>query len=109
SWGCRVVVADSSAAALRGLAAQRAIPEAIVADYRLAAGETGLDAIKQIRAFARWEVPAVVVSGEDSFQSLDARSTLLPWLMKPVRPARLRAVLMEILRPEEQAPGPRLG
>jgi len=73
-------------------------PAAIVADYRLGDG-TGLEAIRAIRSAAGREVPAVVVTGETGGDSLRAiRATRLPHLQKPVPPARLRAVLLEMLR-----------
>jgi signal transduction histidine kinase/ActR/RegA family two-component response regulator len=98
SWGCRVVRADSLAAALEGLERLGRTPAAIVADYRLADG-SGLDAIRAIRSAAGRDVPAVVVTGETGAESLRAiRATRLPHLQKPVPPARLRAVLLEMLR-----------
>lgn len=100
SWGCRVVPADSLAAALDALSRVGVAPAAIVADYRLGDG-TGLEAIRAIRSAAGREVPAVVVTGETGGESLRAiRATRLPHLQKPVPPARLRAVLLEMLRSE---------
>lgn len=99
SWGCRVLLADSTAAALEALERSGCAPEAIVADYGLGADDTGLEAIRAIRAFAGADVPAVVVSGESGIGGMPAlRASGVPLLPKPVAPAKLRALLAELLR-----------
>ncbi|MGE5503078.1 MAG: response regulator [Actinomycetota bacterium] len=69
-------------------------PDAIVADYRLRHGRTGIEAICAIRAAADRLVPALVVTGDTSLawksQAADAR---LPVLQKPVSPSSLVAAV----------------
>lgn len=99
SWGCRVSVAHDIAAATDSLSTVGGPPDAIIADYRLGAAETGLDAIERIRLLSGIDVPAVLVSGEAARDSLRAiRESGLRYLPKPVPPAKLRALLAELLR-----------
>ena len=84
------------------MAAGDEAPEAIIADYRLGEGENGVDVVQRVRNLAGREVPAVVVSGETAQDSVRAiRASGLPFLPKPVPPARLRALLGELLRPRD--------
>ncbi|RIL08049.1 MAG: hypothetical protein DCC71_00940 [Proteobacteria bacterium] len=99
SWGCRVTPARSVAAATDALSPGAAPPDLIIADYRLGDAETGIDAIERIRRATGVDVPAVLVSGESGRDSLVAiRASGLRHLAKPVPPARLRALLAELLR-----------
>jgi signal transduction histidine kinase/ActR/RegA family two-component response regulator len=101
SWGCRVSVAHGLAAATDALSSDGGPPDAIIADYRLGEAETGLDVIERIRFLSGVEVPAVLVSGEAAREPLGAiRDSGLRYLPKPVPPAKLRALLAELLRRE---------
>jgi signal transduction histidine kinase/ActR/RegA family two-component response regulator len=102
SWGYGVVRAESLEQALANLARSGRAPSVIVADYRLGSA-TGLDAIRAIRGAAGRAVPAVVVTGESGSEPLDAiRASALPFLRKPVPPAKLRALIDELLRGESR-------
>lgn len=99
SWGCRVTVAHDMTAATDALSNDAGPPDAIIADYRLGTAETGLDVIARVRSLSGVEVPAVLVSGEAARESLRAiRESGLRHLSKPVPPAKLRALLSELLR-----------
>ncbi len=92
SWGCECIVvanADDALLALGGRA-----PDAMIVDWRLAAGATGFGAIERIRAAFRTAIPAVIVSGA-SFPDDLARikASGMPLLHKPVAPAKLRSTL----------------
>ena len=69
--------------------------DAIVADYRLGAEETGLDAIEVLRA-AGLSCPALLISGDESAPPTGPEA--LPMLRKPVMPFQLRAALSALLR-----------
>ncbi len=98
-WGCDVVVGKSVEDALDGLLNLARTPDAIMADYCLGNGQTGIQAIGAIRANTGAEIPAVVVTGETTAGVLEEiASKNLPHLVKPVRPHQLRAVLVELLR-----------
>jgi len=92
--GAKVTSASSLPAARVALDAAGA-PEAMVVDYDLGGGETGLQFVDLVRA--RGGNPSVVlVSGSTSPDAIAAlRSSGLPWLTKPVDPQALRATLIQ--------------
>jgi len=96
SWGCDFVGAADADGAL--LAVDGRAPDAIVADWRLASGATGGDAIARIRgAFGR-PIPAVIVSGAGAPDDLARiKAAGVPLLHKPVAPAKLRSTLAFLL------------
>ncbi|MDJ0865297.1 MAG: hybrid sensor histidine kinase/response regulator [Myxococcota bacterium] len=101
-WGCRVIAAASLADLRDSLERLAEPPDAILADYRLAGDETGLDAIAWLRAHTGLRIPAAIVTGETAAPELEAiRSHGLRSVTKPLRPFRLRALLLELLRDGE--------
>jgi CheY-like chemotaxis protein/anti-sigma regulatory factor (Ser/Thr protein kinase) len=99
SWGCEVLVAQDSEDLLAGLESRGRAPEILLADYRLANGATGIQAIEEMRE--RWgsDLAALVITGETSRETADElRRNGLIHLTKPVPPHKLRAVLLELMR-----------
>lgn len=100
SWGCRVLVTDSEEAVLPRIAAHR--PDLIIADYRLADGHTGIQAIKRLRERLGAAIPAFLISGDTAPERLrDASEQGFQLLHKPVAPMRLRAMLNRLLKARE--------
>lgn len=98
-WGYRVVIAESEGEAVERLAALDERPHAILADYRLREGRTGVQAIERIRALVGAGVPGVIITGDTSIDGLrDARANGLTILQKPVLPPHLQAVLGKAVR-----------
>jgi signal transduction histidine kinase len=103
SWGCRVLATDSEEAALARIAAHR--PDLVIADYRLADGRTGIQAIKRLRERLGEAVPAFLISGDTAPERLrDASQQGFQLLHKPVAPMRLRAMLNQLLKAREAMP-----
>jgi two-component system, sensor histidine kinase len=98
-WDCRVVDGGSAAELLQRLP-DAAVPDALVADLRLADGRHGLTEQAQLQAAWPRTVPVLWVSGE-SAPGLPAGASLLT---KPVSPARLRAWLEQSLPDRLEAP-----
>ena len=95
-YGADVSATSSIAAACAAIDASGA-PEAMVIDYDLGAGATGLQFIETVRARGA-NPPAVLVSGSTSPDAVTAlRNSGLPWLTKPVDPRALRATLIEAM------------
>lgn len=66
-------------------------PDFIVADYRLAEGQTGTQAICVLRQAFGHDIPGLLVTGETSIETLrDAASTGFPLLRKPVGSRQLQ-------------------
>jgi signal transduction histidine kinase len=105
SWGCRVVAVDDLQGALAAVGGDWA-PQALLSDYRLRQGETGIEAIRQLRLVLGRAVPAGLMSGDTDPALMQAcRDANLPLLHKPVRPAKLRALLRRLA----QGTGTQLG
>ncbi len=99
SWGCRVLPASSTQEACEAIALRGLAPDAILADYRLGELDNGLDAIAAIRTACGRAVPAAVLTGETTDGvGRRIRERGLAQLVKPIAPARLRALLTELTR-----------
>jgi CheY-like chemotaxis protein len=98
AWGCEVYGAPSGAELMVQLARHGARPDLIVSDQQLPNGEYGLLVIDQLRDRYGRGIPALLVTGHPS-QALQAAAAelRLPILSKPVRPAKLRAVVQGLL------------
>ena len=104
SWRCSVVSAASGTEALAELRGTSRRPDAIVSDYRLADGKTGIDAIERLRSALGAAIPAFLISGDTSLERLrDARVSGYHLLHKPVPPMTLRAMLNRLLKAPARA------
>ncbi|MDZ7920621.1 ATP-binding protein [Rhodoferax sp.] len=93
SWGCVVNAAATVAQALDFVNAYAA-PDVVLSDFRLGEARNGLDVIAMVRAHARRDIPACLMSGDtDAGLIQAARDAGLTLLHKPVRPAKLRSFL----------------
>jgi len=73
-------------------------PDVIVTDYNLQESRTGLDVISYVRKKTDKDIPALVVTGENEvgiFSSIESAG--VSYMKKPVKPARLRAILSHML------------
>ena len=99
-WGCESVIAATGVGALAGLAQAGRPPDIIVSDYRLRERENGIDVIAQIREHYSMDIPGVLVSGDTGPELLrEAKEKGLRMLHKPVRPAKLRALIEHLVNP----------
>jgi signal transduction histidine kinase/CheY-like chemotaxis protein len=98
SWGADVVAFPSHAACIAWLAAAGdrpgARPDLLIADYRLEAGRDGFEVVAAMRAAFGRALPAVIVTGSlMSDQEAQAHAHDVHLLLKPVVPAKLRAMI----------------
>lgn len=104
-WGFEVVVADSAEDAVRKARppnARNGPPRAIVADYRLRDGETGMEAIEAVRKLCGRAIPSIVVTGDTGIDRLHAiHATGAVVLHKPVPPRDLRRTLTAIIAKDD--------
>ena len=97
-WGAQVCGAGSGGAVLAALGELGRYPDLIVADYRLAGGALGTDAVARLRAELGQQIPAVLISGDASAEAFAAmRSTAPDVLLKPVLPDELHQVAERLL------------
>jgi signal transduction histidine kinase/CheY-like chemotaxis protein len=99
-WGCEAVFAASGDQLLRELDGR--IPDVLICDYRLPRGESGIEVISCVRAACGKSIPALLISGDTSPKLVRAaESAGYPLLHKPVRPAKLRALVTHLLTKQE--------
>jgi signal transduction histidine kinase/CheY-like chemotaxis protein len=98
-WGCRVLKGADLAEAMAALAASRLEPDGLLVDYHLDGGN-GIAAIRELRGHlgrpAGRDVPAIVITADRSARVRDeARAEGAHVLNKPIKPASLRALMMQ--------------
>jgi two-component system, sensor histidine kinase len=104
-WGFTVVSGASVEEAIVRLSTSSDRPDVLICDYRLRAGETGVNAIRSLQEIVGREVPAIIISGDTAPERLrEAHASGFHLLHKPVQPAKLRALLAFVLAKERQAP-----
>jgi len=96
-WGLKVVAAESGDILCARL---DSVPDVLLTDWQLAQGETGQHVVdKLVAKFPGVTIPVLVITGDISIESIDvSQLSKLPALHKPVKPARLRALLAQTLR-----------
>ncbi|WP_029007436.1 hybrid sensor histidine kinase/response regulator [Azospirillum halopraeferens] len=93
-WGYEVAAAVSADEAIELLLGLGRAPRAILADYRLREGRTGVEAIRDVFGVCGVRVPAVVITGDTAPERIaEVERSGFRLLHKPVTPARLREVL----------------
>ncbi len=98
SWGCRVAACSGLVEAQQLLDTYAPEVDVIVADFRLAQNENGIDTVHRLRA-RLGSVPAMIVSGDTAPERLRAaQASGLPFLHKPVSAEELKQALLRLLR-----------
>jgi CheY-like chemotaxis protein len=98
AWGGEVTIAPSLQE-VRDLLATARDWDLIISDYQLGAEETGLDVINAVRTQRRNDIPAILISGDTSAELLQlANSAGHHLIHKPVKPAKLRSLVMFLLQ-----------
>ena len=98
SWGCKVQAASSGAEAMAFAAEEARTIDVVLADYRLPGGDSGIRVIEIVREHHPG-ASAILISGDIAPAVLgEAESSGYKLLHKPIRPARLRALLGNIWR-----------
>ena len=102
-WGFKVISGASAEEVISALADCPQHPDILICDYRLRAGETGVNAIRSLQSAVGREVPAIIISGDTAPERLrEADASGFHLLHKPVRPAKLRALLAFVLAEEQR-------
>jgi signal transduction histidine kinase/ActR/RegA family two-component response regulator len=98
-WGCRVITATADDKALEALTEYGQPPDLIISDYHLSDGRTGLEAIGHLRAALSSPIPAFLISGDTTPDSLRAAKAIGCHLLhKPVDPMALRAMFNQAIK-----------
>lgn len=98
-WGCSAMLAGSEEEAVTSVRASGVLPQALIADYRLRADRTGVQAIERLQKEFSLHIPALIISGDTAPERLrEARASGYQLLQKPVQPAMLRSFLRNVRR-----------
>ena len=99
SWGHEVITAGSGEEVLARMASCPERPGLVVCDYRLRAGETGIDVIDALRSEYNEAIPAMLITGDTAPDRLvEARASGLLLLHKPVPNGKLRAAVANLIQ-----------
>jgi signal transduction histidine kinase/CheY-like chemotaxis protein len=98
NWGYAVQAVESADLAQNLMDHTGFEPDALLVDYRLRAGRTGLDAIAEVRAALGFDIPALMITGDTApaIQQHIAQQGLKV-LYKPVSAPDLRAELLRLM------------
>ena len=107
NWHIDLITAHSAEEALQWLDTIGRVPDVIVSDYRLPDDVDGIEVIARIREQYGREIPAILVTGDTAPDTILRISRAgFPLLHKPLRPAKLRALLTYLI---QQARAPAMG
>ncbi len=98
TWHCRVIAASNAEAALSELDRTGEKPELLLVDYHLDHGRVGTDAINAIRDRVGAGVPAAIITADHNpaIREDVRKSAGVSLLLKPIKPARLRALIASV-------------
>lgn len=97
-WGCEVMTAADGEHIVARLRENGRAPRLLVADYHLDEEKTGVDAIEAVRAETGTQIPGIVITADRGAEVLRlVRRRGFYLLNKPIRPAKLRALMSHIL------------
>jgi len=98
-WGCQILSGDSLPAVLDQISEATDSPAIIIADYRLAAGATGIEAIVRIRDEFNMDIPGLLITGDTVSKRLEeADKNDLMLMHKPISPASLRSAIYQSIK-----------
>jgi signal transduction histidine kinase len=98
-WGAQVIGSLTGDDVVAAVEQHDRMPDLIIADYRLGGGIVGTDVIERLRRELDPEIPAILVTGSSATERVnEAGEKRYQLLVKPVQPARLRAMMDSALR-----------
>lgn len=107
NWNIDLVTAHSADEAVLWLDSIGRVPDVIVSDYRLPDDTDGIEVITRLRQKFGRDIPAILVTGDTAPDTiLRISQAAIPLLHKPLRPAKLRALLNHLI---QQARAPAMG
>lgn len=98
SWGCQVSAA-ASIAQVEQFMRDGVEWDLIISDYQLENNTNGIDVINLVRRHQNQQIPCILISGDISQTVLKLASVSGHHLLhKPVRPAKLRSLIVHLLQ-----------
>ncbi len=104
NWHIDLVTAHSADEAVQWLDSIGRVPDVIVSDYRLPDDTDGIEVITHLRRKYGPDIPAILVTGDTAPDTILRISQAgFPLLHKPLRPAKLRALLTHLIQQARSA------
>jgi CheY-like chemotaxis protein len=104
NWRIDLVTAHSAEEAEHWLDSIGRLPDVIVSDYRLPDDTDGIEVITRLRRKYGPDIPAILVTGDTAPDTILRISQAgFPLLHKPLRPAKLRALLTHLIQQARSA------
>ena len=98
NWGCLVEGGGSNAELLYAINQNERVPDLLIADLRLANGETGVDAAHVLHQSISPNIPVLILTGDPiASVTLDDPKVLVKLMHKPIVTEALRQVLEDLL------------
>jgi signal transduction histidine kinase len=95
-WDCETVAAATGAEALAR--ARGWPPDAVLCDLALVGDESGLEVVARLRALHGTQLPAAIITGASTPEAIErVRALGIPIAFKPVKPAKIRALVEHLL------------
>ncbi|MDZ7595736.1 MAG: ATP-binding protein [Thiobacillus sp.] len=99
NWNIDLVTAHSANEAVQWLDSLGRVPDVIVTDFRLPEDTDGIEVITRLRQKYGRDIPAILVTGDTAPDTILRISQAgFPLLHKPLRPAKLRALLTHLIQ-----------
>jgi len=100
TWGCHYLAAPDQEQALTAINESGRQPDILLVDYHLDNNVLGTEVIAALRKQLGTEIPAVVITADRSaeVQHIVQEMTAATLLPKPIKPARLRALVASVRR-----------
>jgi len=99
NWNIDLVTARSAGEAEQWLDSLARVPDVIVSDFRLPDDSDGIEVITRLRQKYGRDIPAILVTGDTAPDTILRISQAgFPLLHKPLRPAKLRALLTHLIQ-----------
>lgn len=99
NWQIDLVTAHSADEAVQWLDSIGRVPDVIVSDYRLPDDTDGIEVISRLRQKFGHAIPAILITGDTAPDTIVRISQAgVPMLHKPLRPAKLRALLTHLIQ-----------
>lgn len=99
-WGSKVVSGPSADICLADLITGDQTPDMIIADYHLNGDDTGIAAVREVRAEFEGPIPAILITSDrDPELAMRLDQEKLPLIYKPVGAASLHALIKHLISP----------
>lgn len=101
TWKIDLITARNVEEAVDWLRSIDRKPDLLMTDYRLPDDTTGIEVVNYLRMCFGENLPALILTGDTAPETLQRISEAgLPVLHKPIRPARLRSLIMHLMSPQ---------